>query len=175
MKTTNGVNKKIYELSCVFVPGIVYFIFELLKLLSNKWKQLQNKWNTFCMDTEYIFLRIILGLDLLLSQLNPLVMSCSLSWLSSSLSLMIIVDHLGEVCWVGRLVRTGIDSQGVFGGSWLGLPGLQCTITPPHHHHQYHQCHTTTSDVVWCWCLGGPPPHHITPPPPPPPTSLHQQ
>ena len=125
------------------------------------------------MDTEYIFLRIILGLDLLLSQLNPLVMSCSLSWLSSSLSLMIIVDHLGEVCWVGRLVRTGIDSQGVFGGSWLGLPGLQCTITPPHHHHQYHQCHTTTSDVVWCWCLGGPPPHHITPPPPP--TSLHHQ
>ena len=106
------------------------------------------------MDTEYIFLRIILGLDLLLSQLNPLVMSCSLSWLSSSLSLMIIVDHLGGVCWVGRLVRTGIDSQGVFGGSWLGLPGLQCTITPPHHHHQYHQCHTTTSDVVWCWCVG---------------------
>ena len=133
------------------------------------------------MDTEYIFLRIIVGLDLLFNdesiscQLNSHVISSSSSWLSSSLSLMIIVDHLGEVCWVGRLVRTGIDSQGVFGGSWLGLPGLQCTITPPHHHHQYHQCHTTTSDVVWCWCVGGPPPHHITPPPPPPPTSLHHQ
>ena len=59
------------------------------------------------MDTEYIFLRIIVGLDLLFNdesiscQLCSHVMSCSQSWLSSSLSLMIIVDHLGEVCWVG--------------------------------------------------------------------------
>ena len=58
------------------------------------------------MDTEYIFLRIILGLDSLFKdesiycKLNSHVISISSSWLFSSLSLMIIVDHLGEVCWV---------------------------------------------------------------------------
>ena len=95
--------------------------------------------------------------------------------------MVVLVSVSDDNCWsswgsvLGVAGEDGIDSQGVFGGSWLGLPGLQCTITPPHHHHQYHQCHTTTSDVVWCWCVGGPPPHHITPPPPPPPTSLHHQ
>ena len=85
--------------------------------------------------------------------------------------MVVLVSVSDDNCWSswgsvlgGRLVRTGIDSQGVFGGSWLGLPGLQCTITPLAtppppispmlHHHQW------CGVVLVCWCVGGC--HHTT-------------
>ena len=100
------------------------------------------------MDTEYIFLRIILGLDLLLSQLNPLVMSCSLSLLSSSLSLMIIVDHLGGVCWVAGWWGRGSIVRESLGGAGLGFLASNAPS----------RLHTTTTNitnatpppVMWC-------------------------
>ena len=122
--------------------------------------------NIFFMNKIYIFFTLFVSFDLLFIEES---ISCQLDshrignvsfsvMVVSASVMMIIVDHLGSsVVGVVVVVRTGIDSQGVFGGSRLGLPGLQCTIIHP----------PTTTNTTSPPCL---PNHYLAlmPPPPPP-------
>ena len=126
---------------------------------------MQNKLDKLCMNVKYISFTLFVGYNLLLNEES---ISCQLDShhignvlffviIVFTSVMMIIVDHLG-FCVVGvAVVRTGIDSQGVFGGSRLELPGLQCTINhpgtttnitsppcPPNHHHPP----TTTTNIT---------------------------
>ena len=127
-----------------------------------------KKLDKLCMNIKYVSFTLFVGFDLLLNEES---VSCQLDshhignvlffvMVVLASVMMIIVDHLGFGVVGVAVVRTGIDSQGVFGGSRLGLPGLQCTITHPpppppiplHFHN--HQCSITQA--------------------PPPPRSLHR-
>ena len=146
---------------------------------------MQNILKILSLNKRYIFFTLFVSFDLLLIEES---ISCQLDshrignvsflvMVVSASAMMIIVDHLGSsVVGVVVVVRTGIDSQGVFGGSRLRLPGLQCTIIhpptttntnitsltyPPMHHHPA----TTTTNITSPRC---PPNHYLALMPPPP-------
>ena len=130
---------------------------------------MQNILKILSLNKRYIFFTLFVSFDLLFIEES---ISCQLDshrignvsflvMVVSASAMMIIVDHLGSSVVGVVVVRTGIDSQGVFGGSRLGLPGLQCTIIHPP---------TTTNTNITS--LPYPPMHHH--PPPPTPISLHR-
>ena len=119
--------------------------------------------NIFFMNKIYIFFTLFVSFDLLLIEES---ISCQLDshrignvsflvMVVSASAMMIIVDHLGSSVVGVVVVRTGIDSQGVFGGSRLRLPGLQCTII--------HTPTTTNTNITSMPC---PPNHQHSIPPP---------